>query len=70
MSLQICPIQDMCPKYQNGTELKDHFVRITHACNDFLAVNCSMAVQLEYFLSDEPIACNISKVRQAKEQLS
>jgi len=61
MSLKVCPIQDICPKYNNGTKDLSNYVRLTHPCNDFLAVNCEMAIMLEMFLSDEPIACDINK---------
>ena len=67
MSLTICPIQEVCSKYHNGIKNKDNHTRLTHPCNDFLASTCDMAVQLEWFLSDKPIACSIDKHKAKKE---
>jgi len=69
MSLFVCPIQEVCPKYENGTINKEHFVRLTHPCNQFLAMCCETAVQLEMFLTNEPMACNIEKIHRLKSEL-
>jgi len=61
MSLSVCPLQEICPKYSNSTKDLSHYVRLTHPCNDFLAFCCEIAMQLEMFLSDKPIACDINK---------
>ena len=61
MSLQLCPIQDICPKYSNGVIDKGHYTRVTHPCNEFLATCCEMGMQLEMFLADKPIACLLDK---------
>ena len=61
MSLPVCAIQEICPKYVNGSKDTSHYVRLVHPCNDFLATCCEMAMQLEFFLTDKPIACSIEK---------
>lgn len=60
MSLKVCPIQEVCPKYENGTKDNTHYTRLYHPCNRFLATDCEMSVQLEMFLVG-PIACELKK---------
>ncbi len=67
MSLFVCPIQEICPKYHNGDVNKSHLIRLTHPCKDFLACCCEMSMQLEMFLTDKPIACDIGKIQRIKE---
>ena len=67
MSLSLCPIQYRCEKYENSSPDRSEFVRCTHPCNEFVAVKCDMAIQLEMFLATEPIACAIDKHKTMKE---
>lgn len=68
MSLLVCPLQDICPKYSNHVESRDHFVRLTHPCNEFLSYECEMGAQSELFIRQElgeTVACSIEKHQSA-----
>ena len=69
MSLYQCPISELCPKYESGSEDKGHFTRVTTPCLHFLAFACETGNHLQMFISDTPIACNIEKMSRIKEEL-
>jgi len=60
MSLKVCPIQEICQKYENGTKHKGHLVRLTNPCKAFLDMSCEMSIEIQLFLG-ETLACKIDK---------
>ncbi len=70
MSLMVCPLQDVCPKYENGSPARDHFTRTKHVCNGFLAGDCDMGQMVEIFIrteSGETVACSIDKGKEFRK---
>lgn len=64
MSLTICPLQDICPRYANGTTDRSNYTRMLHPCNEFLGASCEMGAQTEMFIRmelGEEVACSIEK---------
>ena len=71
MALPVCPLQDQCPLYVNSTEVKDHYTRMHHACNEFLSSSCEMGQSAEMFIRinlGETIACSVDKGKEYREK--
>jgi len=66
--MKICPIQDLCQDYSNGTKRKSHHLRITEPCKSFLDMSCEMSIKIQLFLGEE-LACDINKIRRIKGEL-
>ena len=71
MSLTNCPISDLCPVYENGTPIRDHYTRLTHPCNEFLSGRCEIGQNTEMFIRinlGEEISCSIDKGKEYREK--
>lgn len=69
-SLQVCPMQDLCPNYSNSTQIRDHFTRCYHACNDFVSMKCDMGKEAEMYIrvhSGDTVACSINKGKEYRK---
>ena len=72
MSLLLCPIQELCRHYTNGTKRKVHHIRISDPCNRWVAMDCSqigILAQLQEYATGEVMACSLEKVRRLKRKL-
>ena len=67
--MKLCPIQELCPKYTNGTKRKVHHIRLVETCKSYLDLSCEMGMRLQVWITGEPIACDIDKVKRLKEGL-
>ncbi len=65
----LCPIQEECPQFNNGTKRKVHHIRISEPCKGWLDMTCEMGINLRLWLEpDQPIACNLDKIKKIKEK--
>ena len=63
--MKLCPIQEICRHYTNGTKRKVHHIRISEPCNKWLSMDCEMGVSLRLWMG-EVIACELGKIRRMK----
>ena len=65
VKMKLCPIQELCPHYTNGSKRKVHHIRLTDSCKKWLDMSCGMGVSLQVFIKG-PIACDIQKIKRIK----
>ena len=69
--MKLCPIQEICNHFSNGTKRRSHHIRLSDPCKKWLVMDCERILELgaviEY-ATGKPMACNIEKVKRIKEQ--
>lgn len=60
MSMKICPLQYLCPHYNNNTKQRGELSRAQKPCVDFLSGKCLISNEIQMFLSPG-IACEIKR---------
>ncbi len=69
MSMKLCPIQELCPKFEAGRHPSNNDVRHKIPCKLFLDMSCEMGVSLELWLGEgEGISCNIEKMNRLRKK--
>lgn len=65
--MKLCPNQELCPLYTDGSKRKVHHIRLSNPCRKWLTLECEMGVELRRWnWPDIPISCNIEKVKRIK----
>ena len=65
-----CPIQETCNHYNIGDKRRTHHRRLTEVCQQYLAMDCPkmmLLVELELWAFGKETACNLEKIRAARE---
>ncbi len=68
MSMKLCPIQELCQHFSNGSKRKVHHIRISDPCRFFLDMTCEESIRIQMFLG-ETMACDINKIKRIKEKI-
>lgn len=70
--MRLCPYQELCINYTNNTKRRSHHIRITDPCKHWLLFDCEKIDELmvlQEYITGQPVACNIGKVKRIKGEL-
>lgn len=59
-----CYVQEVCPHYTSGdNKPPNHHVRLTVPCQKYIAGECPMPMEIQFFFTGEGVACEIEKIK-------
>lgn len=67
----LCPMQELCIHFTNGTKRKVHHIRISEPCKKWLDYSCEKIwalSELQEYCTGQPVACNMEKVNAVKRR--